>query len=135
MVSALETEIISKLILSALLGTIVGLERQMHNKPAGMREHGLVCMGSCLFAVVSLSFIGGGTPIVAAGVVTGIGFLGAGTILHLKDKVIGLTTATELWVIAAIGLTVGIGFYTISIVATLLVLLMLVSGRFVNKKK
>jgi len=131
MVSLQEMEIISKLILSAFLGVLVGLERQMRHKPAGMREHGLVCMGSALFTVVSLTFT---SPLIAAGIVTGIGFLGAGTILHLKDKVIGLTTAAELWVVAAIGLAVGIGLYMISIVATLLVLLILVSGRFVEKK-
>lgn len=134
MVSPQEMEIISKLVLAAFLGMLVGLERQMHNKPAGMREHGLVCMGSCLFAIVSLSFTQGDASRIAAGVVTGIGFLGAGTILHLKDKVVGLTTATELWVIAAIGLAVGIGLYIISTVTTLLVLLMLVSGRFLEKK-
>ena len=134
MVSPQETEIISKLVLAAFLGMLVGLERQMHRKPAGMREHGLVCMGSCLFAIVSLSFTQGDVSRVASGVVTGIGFLGAGTILHLKDKVVGLTTAAELWVIAAIGLAVGIGLYTISTVTTLLVLLMLVSGRFLEKK-
>ena len=134
MVSPQEMEIISKLVLSAFLGMLVGLERQMHHKPAGMREHGLVCMGSCLFAIVSLSFTGGDVSRIASGVVTGIGFLGAGTILHLKGKVVGLTTAAELWVIAAIGLAVGIGLYTISTITTLLVLLMLVSGRFLEKK-
>ena len=134
MVSPQEMEIISKLIFSAFLGMVIGLERQMRNRPAGMREHGLVCMGSCLFTIISMSFSGGYAGYVAAGVVTGIGFIGAGTIMHLKNKVVGLTTATELWVIAAIGLAVGIGFYTISMVTALLVLLMLVSGRFVEKK-
>ncbi len=131
MVSIIEAEIISKLILSAFLGMLVGLERQMHKKPAGMREHGLVCMGSSLFAVVSISFA---SPLIAAGVVTGIGFIGAGAILHLKNRIIGLTTAAELWVTAATGLAVGTGLYLISIVTTLLVLLILASGRFLEKR-
>lgn len=129
-----EAEIIAKLILSAVLGMVVGFERQMRSRPAGLREHGLVCMGSCLFAVVSLSFVEGDASRIAAGVVTGIGFLGAGTILHLKNRVVGLTTATELWVIAAIGLAVGIGMYAISVATTILVLLILLSGKFVDKK-
>ena len=134
MVSPQEMEIISKLIFSAFLGMLIGLERQMRNRPAGMREHGLVCMGSCLFAIISISFSGGYAGYIAAAVVTGIGFIGAGTILHLKNKVVGLTTATELWVIAAIGLAVGIGLFTIAMVTTLLVLIMLISGKFVEKK-
>ncbi|MBI2075905.1 MAG: MgtC/SapB family protein [Candidatus Aenigmarchaeota archaeon] len=132
MVSPVEIEIIAKLVLSAVLGMIIGLERQLHDKPAGLREHGLVCMGSALFTVVSLTFT---SPVIAAGVVTGIGFLGAGAILHLKNRVVGLTTASELWVVAAIGLAVGIGFYTIATVTTILVLVMLVSGRYVEKIK
>lgn len=128
-----EMEIITKLILSAVLGMIIGLERQLHKKPAGLREHGLVCMGSALFTIVSLSFTGDASRI-ASGVVTGIGFLGAGTILHLKDKVVGLTTAAELWVVAAIGLAVGIGLYSVATVTTVLVLLILISGKFVEKK-
>jgi putative Mg2+ transporter-C (MgtC) family protein len=134
MVSAQEVEIISKLFFSAFLGMLIGLERQINNRPAGIREHGFVCMGSCLFAVISLSFTEGDVSRIASGVVTGIGFLGAGTILHVKNKVIGLTTATELWVIAAIGLAVGIGHFAIAMVTTLLVLLMLISGKFVEKK-
>ena len=128
----IETEIIAKLVLSAVLGMIIGLERQLHDKPAGLREHGLVCMGSALFTVVSLTFT---SPVIAAGVVTGIGFLGAGAILHLKNRVVGLTTAAELWVVAAIGLAVGIGLYTIATVTAILVLLMLISGRYVEKIK
>lgn len=134
MVSPAEMEIILKLVLSALLGMGVGFERQINRKPAGIREHGLVCMGSALFAIISLSFTGGDVSRIASGVVTGIGFLGAGTILHLKDKVVGLTTAAELWVVAAIGLAVGIGLYAIAGVTTLLVLLILVSGKFLEKK-
>jgi len=134
MVSAAETEMLSKLLLAAFLGMLIGLERQLRHKPAGMREHGLVCLGSCLFTVVSLSFIGGDVSRIASGVVTGIGFLGAGTILHMKNKVIGLTTAAELWVIAAIGLAVGIGLYAIASATTALVLLILLSGRLTEKK-
>ncbi len=130
MVTAAETEIILKLVLAAFLGGIIGIERQMNRKPAGMREHGLVCMGSALFTLISLSFT---SPAIAASVVTGIGFLGAGLILHMKNRVFGLTTATELWVVAAIGLAVGIGLYVIASVTALIVLFILISGRFLEK--
>lgn len=128
----LEMEIIGKLFLSAFLGMMIGWERQLRNRPAGVREHGLVCMGSAMFTIISIIFA---SPLIAAGVVTGIGFLGAGSILHLKNKVIGLTTAAELWVVAAIGLAVGIGLYTVSAITALLVLLILLSGRYVEKRK
>ncbi len=131
MVTAAEMEIIMKLVLAAFLGGVIGLERQMNRKPAGMREHGLVCMGSSLFTIISLAFA---SPVVASGVVTGIGFLGAGLILHMKNRVFGLTTAAELWVVAAIGLAVGMGMYTIASVTAMLVLLILISGRFLERK-
>lgn len=130
----IETEIIIKLIISAFLGIVIGLEREIRHKPAGLRTHAFVCMGACLFTIVSLSVQGADPSRIAASVVTGIGFIGAGMIWQSRDKIIGLTTATELWVLAAVGLTVGIGYYTIGIITTTLVLLILILGRTFEKK-
>ena len=134
-----EAYLIIKICLAAILGMIIGYEREIHLKPAGLRTHTLVCMGSCLFAVLSLEFVGDSARI-AAGIVTGIGFLGAGAIFQYKDKVRGLTTAADLWVIAAVGLAVGIGMYTAAIITTVLIFIILEYGRTfeqkaLNKKK
>jgi len=93
----------------------------------------LVCLGSCLFTIVSLYEFGMDPARIAAGIVTGIGFIGAGTIIAEQDKVIGITTAASLWVTAAIGLTVGVGNYILAAIATLLVFLVL-SSRMILKK-
>ena len=127
-----ETEILLKLALSLALGMLIGLEREIHKKPAGMRTHTLVCVGATLFAVMSVSFVEDPARI-AAGVVTGIGFLGAGMILQAKDKIIGLTTAAELWALAAIGLAVGMGSYFAAIAAAFAVLLVLWPGKMLEK--
>src|SRR3989338_4301033 len=127
-----ETEILLKLALSLALGMLIGLEREIHKKPAGMRTHTLVCVGATLFAVMSVSFVEDPARI-AAGVVTGIGFLGAGMILQAKDKIIGSTTAAELWALAAIGLAVGMGSYFAAIAAAFAVLLVLWPGKMLEK--
>jgi len=121
------------LILATVLGVIVGFEREITHKPAGLRTHMLVCLGSCLFTIVSLYEFGMDPARIAAGIVTGIGFIGAGTIIAEQDKVIGITTAASLWVTAAIGLTVGVGNYILAAIATLLVFLVL-SSRMILKK-
>ena len=131
----LEAEIITKMIVAAILGLLVGLERELHNKPAGIRTHALVCTGATIFTIVSIYFIGADdTSRIAAGIVTGIGFLGAGMIFHSKDIVRGLTTAAELWCLAGIGIAVGIGMYMVSFVATIIVLTILVVGRLFEIK-
>lgn len=119
-------EQIFRLILSATLGMIVGFERERAHKPAGLRTHMLVCLGSCLFTLVSLEFSIDPARI-AAGIVTGIGFIGAGAILAERDRIVGITTAASLWVTAAIGLAAGVGNYILAIVASLLTLLILFS--------
>ena len=130
MIESLEMEIITKMIVAAALGLAVGLEREWHNKPAGIRTHALVCLGAAIFTIVSIYFIGADDPSrIASGIVTGIGFLGAGMIFHSKDIVRGLTTAAELWCLAGIGIAVGIGMYMVSFVATVIVLTILVVGR------
>lgn len=120
-----------RLVLSCFLGAIVGLERESGERPAGFRTHTLVCMGSCLFMLVSIyGFDGLGTvrdpARIAAQVVSGVGFLGAGTILHEGVNVKGLTTAASIWMVAAIGLATGVGLYTLAIIATFLMLATLI---------
>ncbi|WP_456478560.1 MgtC/SapB family protein [Geoglobus ahangari] len=110
------------LLLSAALGGVIGYERSKVHKPAGLRTHILVSLGSCLFMILSVKFFDDPARI-AAGVVSGIGFIGAGTIIaerREKTKVVGITTAASLWVTAAIGMAVGMGEYAISVFTTIL---------------
>lgn len=127
-----EAEILAKLILSAVLGLVIGLERQLHSKPAGMRTLSIVAVGATLFTIVSISFVSDQARVVA-GIVTGIGFLGAGAIFRDK-RIRGLTTAAELWIIAAIGVAVGLGMYFLATATTILVLIVVVGGRFFERK-
>lgn len=126
MISSNFIEGVIGLLMSIVFGAVIGLEREITHKPAGLRTHILVCLGSCIFTIVSLRF-GMDPARVAAGIVTGIGFIGAGTIIAEQGKVVGITTAASLWVTAAIGLTIGIGDYLLSAVSTLLVFLILTS--------
>lgn len=117
----LELELVVRLILGFVLSGLVGLEREVSLKPAGLRTHVLVGLGSTLFTVLSLQAFPGSDPSrVAASIVVGIGFLGAGTIIKTKEKVIGLTTAATLWIVASIGVATGAGFYLLAIIATIL---------------
>lgn len=119
-------EIIIKLFLAMVFGGIIGLEREIGNRPAGFRTHTLVCMGSVLVMMTSeylLNVYASLEPDPArlgAQVISGIGFLGAGTILKDGSRVRGLTTAASLWVVACIGLAIGVGFYWGALTATLL---------------
>lgn len=122
-----------RLFLAALLGGLIGLERESLNKSAGLRTHILVCLGSCLIMITSVEIfetVGhgriGDPARIAAQVVSGIGFLGAGTIMRSGFGVKGLTTAASLWLVAAIGLAVGIGSYAASIICTMIVFIILV---------
>jgi putative Mg2+ transporter-C (MgtC) family protein len=118
--------VLLRLLLAALLGGIIGLERESLNRPAGLRTHTLVSMGSALAMQVSMSFPAGDPTRIAAQVISGVGFLGAGTILREGTSVRGLTTAASLWVVAGIGLAVGAGLYLASAVGSVLVVLTLV---------
>jgi putative Mg2+ transporter-C (MgtC) family protein len=126
----LHLQMMLRLIVAVVLGACVGYERERAGKPAGVRTHGMVSLGAALFAVVSVhGFEGGVDPArVAAQVVTGIGFLGAGAILHQRGGVHGLTTAASLWVTAAIGLAVGVGMVVMSVETAVLVVLLLHFG-------
>lgn len=115
-----------ELILATFLSMLVGLERDRRGQPAGLRTHMLVGFGACLFTILSIhAFPGSDTSRVAAQVVTGIGFLGAGTILHLRQAdgasdVKHLTTAASIWATAGIGMTVGTGSWLLGITGTLI---------------
>ncbi len=123
-----------RLIIAVALGSAIGYERARKGKPAGVRTHGMVCLGAALFTVVSLYGFGNpnDTARVAAQIVTGIGFLGAGAILHEHGSVQGLTTAASLWVTAAIGLAVGTGMVLLSLATAILVFLLLRFGPKLN---
>ena len=135
-------EIAARLILALVLGGLVGIERESMGRPAGFRTHILVSTGSALIMIVSAyAFIdrAGDPARLAAQVVSGIGFLGAGTIMREGANVRGLTTAASLWTVAGLGLTVGAGFYFAAILGTILVVLTLVvlnqlEWKFINAK-
>ena len=123
------TEVVAalRLLLAAALGAIIGYQRERANKPAGLRTHILICVGAALFTVASIYGFGTDDAArVAAGVVAGIGFLGAGAILRSGEGIVaGLTTAATIWAVAAIGLAAGAGLYLVSAVSTVIVLIVL----------
>ncbi|MCM8779219.1 MAG: MgtC/SapB family protein [Candidatus Omnitrophica bacterium] len=128
-----DREIIFRLILSVVLSGLIGLEREAHGRAAGLRTHILVCIGSCLIMFTSMHLyeVYKGLAVVdpariAAQVVSGIGFLGAGTILRFRASVRGLTTAASLWTVAGLGLAIGSGFYKAAYFTTLLALIALI---------
>ena len=124
----IEMEMTLRLLLAAVLGAIIGYQRERAGKTAGVRTHSLICLGSALFTVASIYGFGSATDParVAAGVVAGIGFLGAGAIMHREGGLVaGLTTAATIWTIAGIGLAAGAGLYLVSAVATVLILVVL----------
>jgi len=130
-------QIIMRLAVTVLLSGLIGLERQLHKRTAGLRTHILVSLGSCLIMLTSLYVFDIYKDItrpdparIAAGVITGIGFLGAGTIIREKEGVRGLTTAASLWVVAGIGLAVGCGFKRAAIYTTAIAIVVLLILRF-----
>ncbi len=118
-------EVILRLFLALVLGLAIGFERKMRFKEAGIRTHTIVSMGSCLFMLISMFAFEGEADAarIAAQIVSGIGFLGAGMIFYHKETIHGLTTAAGIWTTAAIGMASGAGWYIISIVATVLIIL------------
>jgi putative Mg2+ transporter-C (MgtC) family protein len=122
--------LVTRILLAAGLSGVLGLEREYHQKPAGLRTNILIGIGSALFTMISLSFTQpnlGSMDRVAAQIVTGIGFLGAGAILHNPHSVHGLTTAATIWVNAAIGMAVGVGMPEVAVSTTVITLLVLVA--------
>lgn len=150
-------EIIIRLALAILIGGAIGYEREFKNRPAGFRTHILVCVGAAIISMIQVSSIAETTKMIlqhkeleaglksdigrmGAQVISGIGFLGAGTIIHEKGSIKGLTTAASLWVVACVGLSIGMGYYVLSILAGISVVIVLVSlknfeAKFMDKTK
>ena len=125
-----------KLLLAFALGGVLGYERERVDKPAGLRTHMLVSLGSCLFTIISFTAFPGGDPSrIASYVVAGIGFIGAGTIIQNRERVVGITTAASLWVAASIGMSVAVGYYLLALVTTGLAYLTLRLGWLEKKVK
>ncbi|MFQ5536809.1 MAG: MgtC/SapB family protein [Gemmatimonadota bacterium] len=127
----LHLDLLGRLILAVVLGGAIGWERERSRKPAGLRTNILICVGAALLTYVGMSMAaaggGGSDPArIAAQIVSGIGFLGAGTILQSRGSVTGLTTAATMWVVAAIGIAVGSGAYVEAVGASALVLVVLI---------
>lgn len=123
-----DVELIERLLLAAVLGGVLGFEREWRQKNAGLKTNTLIAMGSALFTLMSIDLsvsAGGDATRVASQIVTGIGFLGAGAIIRTQDGIRGLTTAAMIWVNAAIGVAVGGGEYRLAVIATGVTLLVL----------
>jgi putative Mg2+ transporter-C (MgtC) family protein len=127
------------MLVSTVLGTLVGWERQVGRKPAGLRTHTLVCVGSTLFVLLTVHAsrdFGGGNvdpTRIIHGVVTGVGFLGAGSIMRQEGFVHGLTTAASVWMVAAIGVAVGVHAWGLAITGTILALVVLEGYRWIER--
>ena len=121
-----QAEFVLRILIAMILGAIIGYEREISHKPAGLRTHSFVCMRSCLFTIASFYLLpenivaSADVTRIAAGVVAGISFIGAGSIIALRGDVKGITTAASLWVIAAVGLLVGLGNYLLPLIATII---------------
>ncbi len=120
----LEEELL-KLLLCLVVGSLIGWERKHREKPVGMRTMSLVCIGACLATIITAKYAAHDTGRILAGIVTGIGFLGAGAIISRGSNVHGLTTATSIWAIAIIGMIIGLGDYLLAIAASLIMFLLL----------
>jgi putative Mg2+ transporter-C (MgtC) family protein len=128
----IEADDIVKLLLALVLGGLIGWERELYDKPAGFRTNTLICVGSTLFTIFSLkigTIPGTDSSRIAAQIVSGIGFLGAGAIIRRGEAVLGLTTAATIWFVASIGMGVGAGYYVTSSVGTALALAILILFR------
>src|SRR5271170_1423187 len=120
---------VGRLLLAALLGGIVGLERELRHKPAGLRTNMLICIGAALFTIISYEMagdVGGDHTRIAAQIIPGIGFIGAGVVIRERGTVVGITSAATLFVVASIGMAVGSSLYVTAIFTTLLLLVSLV---------
>ena len=121
----MQLESLLRLVLAGVAAGLLGIEREVQDKPAGTRTFAVVGIGACLFTLGSeQAFSGENDPVsrVVAQIVTGIGFLGAGTIIQVKDRVEGLTTAAGIWAVAAVGIAFGYGLYVLAIGATVVLL-------------
>jgi putative Mg2+ transporter-C (MgtC) family protein len=138
---AVTVDIIIRLFVAMVLGMIIGMERVWAHKTAGMRTYALVAMGSSLFVIISnemvkyyTGFSGLNPLMIISQIVVGVGFIGSGLIFSRESKMMGLTTATGLWVSAGIGMSAGFGLYNISIIATILTLFIFIVMWFVEEQ-
>lgn len=139
-ITSTEVEMMVRVLVAVILGSVPGWQREREHRPAGLRTHMLVSAGSACFTVASIYGFGGGgvgvdTSRVAAQIVTGVGFLGAGTIWRQQSTVRGLTTAAGIWIVAAIGMLAGTGLYAVAIFTTLLCWLTLTFLRPPGKRR
>lgn len=124
----IEMTMVARVLLAALLGAIIGVQRESRGKAAGLRTNALITLGSAMFGVLSVTLVPhaqGDPSRIAAAVVSGIGFLGGGAILRHEQHVLGLTSAATIWVDAAIGLAAGVGMYAVAISVTVITLFVL----------
>ena len=140
-ISSADIDLVIRLSSAILLGGLIGFERELHGKVAGFRTHSLVALGSALIMLVSVQIFDlyqGKAQVdpsrIAAQVVTGVGFLGAGTIIRSRMGIKGLTTAAGLWTASAIGLACGLGYFRAAIIATVVTLFVLVAFSWVGRK-
>ena len=121
------------ILLSILFGLLVGIERELSRKAAGLRTNVLICLGAAVFTIISIKL--GGTESltrIAAGVVTGVGFLGAGAIIQDRGGVHGLTTAATIWLVSGIGMACGAGFYLLATITTIIAIIVLFGLRKIS---
>ncbi len=137
----LKMEFLIRLVIAVLLGGILGLERELRRKEAGLRTYSLVCLGATLFTIVAIQSFkffgiqGAFDPSRIVGqLVLGIGFLGAGLIIFKENRIEGLTTAAGLWVTTAIGTAIGFGLYTLAFLTTLLAIVIFIIFRWIERE-
>ena len=130
---AAEIELMLRLLLATGLGGIIGIEREAVHEPAGLRTHMMISLAACLITITSMeyfNFPGTDTSRIAAGIVLGVGFIGAGAIMNKRDDIRGITTAASIWMVAALGLAVGAGSYLLSIATAAIVFFILRIGKY-----
>src|ERR1700733_10258668 len=130
MLHDLNSYIVARLLLAGVLGGLVGLERELRHKPAGLRTNMLICFGAALFTIISYEMagtVGGDHTRIAAQIIPGIGFIGAGVVIRGRGGVVGITSAATIFVVASVGMAVGAGMLATAIFATLMVLVALVA--------
>jgi putative Mg2+ transporter-C (MgtC) family protein len=119
------------ILLAVCCGAVIGLERQLKHKPAGLRTNVLICLGAAVFTIISARMAGDKDAItrIAAQIVTGVGFLGAGAVIQDRGGIYGLTTAATIWLVASIGMACGAKLYSLAIISTLIAIIVLVGLR------
>jgi putative Mg2+ transporter-C (MgtC) family protein len=128
-------EVIPSIILAVSLGGAIGLERQLSGKAAGLRTNILICLGAAVFTIISKQMAepGGSFTRIAAQIVTGVGFLGAGAIIQDRGGILGLTTAATIWLVASIGMACGAGFHGVAIISTIITVAVLFGLKKMDK--